>query len=33
MRWQGRKRERVEVANWEIPCFIQGWETQSESKI
>ena len=29
-----RKRwESSEVASWEILCFIQGWGTQSETKI
>ena len=30
------RRERWEtsdVARWEIPCFIQGWGTQGETKV
>ena len=43
LRWQkgGRRGEMArrerwessEVASWEILCFIQGWETQGETKI
>ena len=30
-RWE--RWESSEVARWEIPCFIQGWGTQGETKI
>ena len=30
-RW--KRRESGEVGRWEVPGFIQGWGTQSESKI
>ena len=33
VRWQGRKDGSSEVARWEIPCFIQGWGMQDETKI
>ena len=38
-RWKGnevarrKRQESGEVGKWEIPGFIQGWETQGESKI
>ena len=38
-RWKGNKvtscerQESGEVVRWEVPGFIQGWETQGESKI
>ena len=27
------RQESGEVGRWEVPDFIQGWETQGESKI
>ena len=30
-RWE--RQESDEVGKWEVPYFIQGWGTQSESKI
>ena len=30
-RWE--KQKSGEVGKWEVPCFIQGCGTQSESKI
>ena len=42
MRWQGGKGARVvrwqggkggRVVRWEVPGFIQGWGTESQSKI
>ena len=27
------RRDSSEVTRWEIPCFIQGWGTQGETKI
>ena len=35
-RWEGSEWERWEngeTERWEVPCFIQGWGTQDESKI
>ena len=33
VRSQGKKDGRVQVARQEIPCFIQRWGAQDETKI